>query len=186
MDIASEYEKQLIIPASKTAKQFIVCPVGLIGVGKTTVMKPLCERLSLIRISTDDIRKLLHDRGLGYESLPEIVIPLCQKYIDLGYSLGIDADCSGKTAIKVLEDLEKKRPIPVYWIHIIAPEEIILERLRSRSSWLFKDGEEAVKNYMERKPLHENLTMPFVYTFDTSRGDVQVQVEEAAQIISQQ
>ena len=60
-EVRAEYEASLKIPRNKPKKQFFVLPVGLVGAGKTTVMKPLAEKLSLLRISGDEIRKILWD-----------------------------------------------------------------------------------------------------------------------------
>lgn len=55
--------------------------------------------------------------------------------------------------------------------------------MRYKHSWLFRDGEHAVENYRQRKELHKNLPMKFFYTFDTSRPDIQEQIEEIAELI---
>jgi len=45
--IKKEYEDTLVFPVIKPDPQFVLCPIGLVGAGKTTVMMPLAERLSL-------------------------------------------------------------------------------------------------------------------------------------------
>ncbi|MDE1944098.1 MAG: hypothetical protein KGH97_01205 [Patescibacteria group bacterium] len=55
--------------ANRLPRQVFLAPVGRVGAGKTTVVKPLAERLGLVRISSDEIRKLLKERGLGYGPL---------------------------------------------------------------------------------------------------------------------
>lgn len=53
---AREYEESLVIPTTKSCPQWMLMPVGLVGAGKTTVVKPLARRLGLIRMSTDEVR----------------------------------------------------------------------------------------------------------------------------------
>ncbi len=67
------------------------------------------------------------------------------------------------------------------WIHINPPEEFILNKLRTYNhTWLFKDADEAIDNYMRRKHLHEHLPMAFLHTFDTSREGLGEEIEETA------
>ena len=69
-------------------------------------------------------------------------------------------------------------------MHVNPSEEFILNKLRTYNhTWLFKDADEAIANYYWRKLLHEHLSMPFVYTFDTSRDDLPHQIEEAIEKI---
>ena len=44
--ILEEYRKNTVVYKQKPARQFFLCPVGLVGAGKTTVLKPIAERLS--------------------------------------------------------------------------------------------------------------------------------------------
>lgn len=77
--IMDEYEAELDIPIQPKRKQFILCPVGIVGAGKTTVMKPLSERLSLVRISGDEIRKILKEHGQAYDAVVPIGSALSKK-----------------------------------------------------------------------------------------------------------
>jgi len=54
--VAGLYEKSLKFPAQKYQKQLIICPIGLVSSGKTTVVKILCKKLPLLRVSTDEIK----------------------------------------------------------------------------------------------------------------------------------
>lgn len=180
LNVATEYEKSLSVPSVKPKHQFVLCPIGLVGSGKTTVVKPLAEKLSLIRISGDEIRHIMKDTVGNYDAAFEIGAMLIKKYLAQGYSIAIDSDCAGEHTLKLISEAQAKMGINPVWIHINPPESFILNKLKNfKHTWLFKDGDEAIANYMRRKPLHENLTMPFVYTFDTSRGDIAQQIIEA-------
>lgn len=179
-EIIKEYERTLVIPQTKPVKQFVLCPIGLIGTGKTTVVKALAEKLSLLRISNDEIRHILSSKDLPFVDVNKMTISLARKYFAEGYSIAIDADCASEETQALVVRLDEAGVKPV-WIHITAPEDVVLNRLRTTDkTWLFPNAEAAIDNYNARKPLHENLTMPFVYTFKTERDDVSRQIEEAA------
>lgn len=179
------YEKTLALPEQPPRKQFIVCPAGLIGSGKTTVAKRLAEKLNLVRISGDEIRKVLKDHGLGYDGLVRIGGELTKKYLSQGYSMVLDSDAMSPRSKVVIDRAEQELGVLPIWVHINTPEEAILERLRTyKDRFPFKDADDAVANYMRRKNLHENLEgIPFIYTFDTSRTDLENQIGEAVILI---
>ena len=68
---------QKFIKSSKinkpTKTYCLICPIGLIASGKTTVMKKLARMLGLIRVSSDEIRELLIKNGYDVYKAPEIV-----------------------------------------------------------------------------------------------------------------
>lgn len=179
-EIIEEYEGALEFPSLKPTPPFVVCPVGLVGAGKTMVIKPLSKNLHLLRISTDEIRLLLKTHGHGFERTREIALLLVQKYLTQGYSLGIDADGAGSTQ-ETLKKLKNHFPhLAVYWIHIAPPESYHLAQLRQyQPKGLFRDAAHAEQEYWRRKPLHEHLTMPFIYTFDPSQSNLEEQIKEA-------
>lgn len=182
--VLKEYEHTIFVPKQKPLHQFFLCPVGLIGAGKTTVLKPLAEKLSLIRISGDEIRKLLHDRGFGYDQTWEIGSTLVKKFAHEGYSIANDTDGATPKTREALEELVRKLNAKVVYIHINPPEEFILNKLRNfKHTWLYRDGEQAIKNYYERKSLHENLHLPYTFTFDTSADNLEEQINKAVDII---
>ncbi len=86
-DVAREYEKTQVIPGQKPSPQWMLMPVGLVGAGKTTIVKALAAQFGLLRISTDDIRKMLKQKGYGYEGCREIAETIGKKYLEQGYSL---------------------------------------------------------------------------------------------------
>ncbi len=179
-----EYEKNLIVPLVKQSPQFFLCPIGLIGAGKTTVMKLLTKKFSLIKISTDDIRKILKKQEYNFKRAAEITFCLIEKYARQGYSIAIDADCVRPSKRKKIEKLAKEVGAKIIWIHINSPESYIINKLRKfKHTWLFKDSNDAIQNYFARKPLHKNLNFPFIYTFDTSHRDLKKQINKASVLI---
>src|SRR5262245_50203908 len=57
--LVEEVKDSLVLPKESPINQFFLCPIGLVGAGKTTVLTPLAKELSLVSISGDEIRKLL-------------------------------------------------------------------------------------------------------------------------------
>ncbi len=183
--ITSLYESTLEIPKNKPKNQFILCPIGLIGSGKTTVIKPLSKKLSLLRVSTDEIRILFKKEGLDWEQARDIAYGLIKKYLHRGFSVAVDADCVTERARNYIAEIQKELNLKVVWIHINPPEEFIINKLKNYkyNGLLFKDAEDAIENYFARKPLHQNLDFPFTYTFDTSKPDLGEQINEAGEKI---
>ncbi len=178
--ILSTYYPSIRVPSEKPEKLFILCPVGLPGAGKTTVIKPLAEALSLVRISTDDIRHVLKDENFGYGRIVEMTTRVIEDFLGRGYSVAIDADCGSletQERIRLRSEEFGAKPI---WINVAPPEAFIINKLRTfKHTWLFKDGDVAVANYQSQKARERNLNLPFAYTFDTSHIDLPTQIEEA-------
>ncbi len=178
------FEEKLEVPLEKYSIPFLLCPVGIVGSGKTTVIKPLSKEFHLVRISTDEIRELFIENKIKHtqDDVYKIANFFIRKYLAEGYGVSIDANCSTKKDF--LEKLGKEFNIQLIWIHINPPEEFILEKLKNfNHGRLFADAEEAIKSYMDNKKNHIYLDMPFVYTFDTSKENLSFQIEEAIQII---
>ncbi len=189
--IRKEYQKQLALPPANKVpeKQFFLCPVGLVGAGKSTVMKPLSEILSLVRISSDDIRKILKERNVGYGQLMEIVRPLAEELAMQGFGIAFDADCGNPKTKEMILKLAEKAGAKVFWLHINPPEDFILNKLRMYNhSWLFKNEEEAIENYyrQKQKRTKENIHFNFTATLDTSKPDLADQIKDIASLITKE
>jgi hypothetical protein len=177
--VEEEYISTLKLPISKPTPQWMLCPVGLVGSGKTTILRILSERLHLLQLRADDVRVLLKKYGLAYSTTQTIGAHLLEKFLDEGYSIAMDSDCVGK-AKQLIENMSQKYTIQSIWIHINPPELFILHALQHRETTkIFGSVENALANYERRKPLHEHLDMPFTYTFDPSREDFEKQIEES-------
>lgn len=175
--IADLYRKQVSIPNNKFFKPFLLYPIGLVGSGKTTVIKPMAEYFGLVRISNDEIRKLLNDQGFNLIRTKEISFGLIKEFVKKGFGVAIDADCVSK--VKTITEFSDKEKIKVFLIHINTPEDFVLESMKK----FRKNAENFIEIYHKRKPLHEKLDFDFVYTFDTSRSDLSEQIVECEKII---
>ncbi len=185
-EIISWYEQSLVFPKTKPSKQFLLCPIGLVGAGKTTVVKPLSKKLNLLRISTDEIRLLLREKGYNYLRTKEIAYTIVKNYLGKGYSIAIDADCVSPETQQHIKRLREKYRLEIIWIHINPLHTFIEQKLRTypyTSEGLFKNAQVGIENYKRRKSLHKNINFPFTYTFNTSQPDLQSQIDEAVKEI---
>jgi shikimate kinase len=180
-NIKATYLQQIVVPAHKPSKQYLLCPIGLVGAGKTTVVKPLAEKLSLVRISGDEVRKLFKESGYGYERVYEFAFEIIRQFISEGFSICIDSDCAGK-----IEQIKKEaatKNLTLVWIHINPPESFIINKLSNLTPNWLGTAEEMVANYYERKPLHKDIALEYTAVFDTSLPDIRKQIESSVSII---
>lgn len=184
-EILDEYRRSLILPKTKHNPPFILAPVGLIGTGKSAAISPLAEKLDCVRISGDEIRLLLKRRGLTYDSLHDIATTLHKQFHREGYSVAIDSDCASDQTREFIAECEKEFGVKTFWIHVIAPKEVVIARMQnSRSNhYLEQNPDTWIENYRNRKHLHEKLPMPFIYTFDSTK-ELDSQVEDAYALIA--
>ena len=186
-NIKTLFVSGLDIPKEKPSKQFLLCPVGLVGAGKSTVIAPLSKKLNLVRISHDEVRKILKERGFNYARSKEIAVAVIYDFLKKKYSVAIDANCGSMENFNKIKSFEKKYHLRTIWIHVNPPEEFIINKLKNfNHTWLFADNEEAVRGYYKYKDTYgdgTNLGIDFVYVFDTSKPDVQKQIIEAEEVI---
>lgn len=183
--VSAEYESTLNIPENKQVPQWILMPVGLIGSGKTTVVKQFAKHFGLIRISTDDVRERLKHRGYSYEGARDITQGLLKKYLNLGYSVAIDANTGSLAGIEYNKKTATSFPhVYQIFIHINPPEKFIINKLKNyKHTWLFNDGEHAVQHFHKNKNNFFLPNLPFVFEFDTSKDNLASQINEAVIII---
>ena len=103
-EIAKLHEDVISVPDVKLKRQILLCPVGLIGAGKTTVVKLLSDKLNLVRISNDEIRQILKERGYNYNRVGEISFLVIGKFLRDGYSAAIDGNSASNKAKKFIAD----------------------------------------------------------------------------------
>jgi len=179
--IKATYVQQIIVPTHKPSKQYLLCPIGLVGAGKTTVVKPLAEKLSLVRISGDEIRKLFKESGYGYEKVYDLAFELIRHFISEEYSVCIDSDCAGK-----IEQVKKEaatKNLTLVWIHVNPPESFIINKLSNLTPNWLGTAKEMVDNYYELKSLHKDIDLEYAVVFDTSLPDIQEQIVSAVSTI---
>lgn len=186
-EIKEIYRSQIRIPEVKPKPQFLLCPVGLVAAGKTTVVKPLAEKLNLVRVSNDEIGQILKQRGFNFQAVKDISYDLIKEFVEKGYSVAIDGNCGSEDSVNKIKEAQKEHNLKIIWLRVKPPEEFIINKLKNyKHTWLFKDGNEAVEAYFKYKEKYgdfENLDIHYTYTFDTSKPNLNDQIREAYEII---
>ncbi len=177
--IKNSYLEKIKLPNQKPTKPILLCPVGFVGAGKTTIVKPLSQKLNLARVSTDELRKVLKEHKRNYDSVREIAWEIISELLQKGYSVAVDANCSKPITREKISKAEKEFDIKTIWIHIDPPEEFIFNKLRNyQHTWLFRDGEQAIEVYKLAKENADLSGINFDYRFDTSKENLQEQIEQ--------
>lgn len=189
--IHSFIEENIQVPKPILKTKIILCPVGRVGSGKTTVLKAISKELGLVLISTDLIRIILRKNGYNTLRIEELSGEVVTRHLQAGHSVAIDADCVSHR--EIVEGIGKKFNAQVFWIHVNPPEEYILNKLKNLNKLKhdhprhLSGPEEGIRDYFRRKVLHKELDFPFIYVFDTSKKEtLGKQVEEAMEKIKNQ
>lgn len=186
-EVENLFKSSIEIPENVPKKQFFFCPVGLVGAGKTTITKPISERLGLVRLSTDELRKLLKENGYDYSPIKQIGLTLAQEFAQKGFSVAFDMDCGNPEVKEFVEKLAEKLQIKVIYVHIDTPKEYIFEKFRRHPpSWLASNPEDMINNYYAQKEKRdkENTSFNYLFTFDTSRPDLEKQIDDCIKKIT--
>ena len=191
--IAQEYYDSIDKPqAARQKPQFSLCLIGLVGSGKSTVLKKLCQLIPMARESGDEVRKLIHDKGLpptDSHTLADIGERVVYRLHTEGYRVAYDNDFGNPLIRKDMEEYNRASGIPIIWIRVAPPEHFIKDKLTAyEHTYLFRDADDALATYHKRKALHESdaaaiASLPYVYTFDTSAPNLDQQILEAASLI---
>ena len=184
------YLKTVPIPEHKNKKQFFLCPVGYIGAGKSTVLDLLCPYFDFVRLSGDEIRRLLREHGYGKAGSGEpqrMLDEVVEKFASEGYNIAFDSNCGSFRAKEVIEARAKRIGAKTFWIHMDPPEEFILEKLKKyKHSWLFRDADHAISRYFYHKEKTPHAEFNFLFTFDTSKSDLPKQAERCISLINKE
>ncbi len=171
--VARKFLDSLIYPKEKPSKQIFFCPVGLVGAGKTTFTKPISEKLNLVRVSSDEMRKILKESGFGYSNLKEIILPIATDLINSGWSIAFDMDCGNIETKAFIDKISLEKNIRVIWVHVKSPEEYIFDKFKKHPpTWLSDNPQKMIDNYFAQKEKREKegTKFNFDFTFDASQN----------------
>jgi len=183
------FKSFIAIPKNIPDKQFFFCPVGFVGTGKTTVAKPISDRFGLLRISSDELRKILKENNLDFSPLKEIILKIAKEFAERGYSISFDMDCGNPETKTAIEELAKKLDAKIVWVHVDTPEDYVINGFINDAqyrSWLTNDPQKMIDNYHEQKERRakENTHFDFLCTFDTSSPGLGRQINECCEKIN--
>jgi predicted kinase len=113
----------------------IVC--GLPGTGKTTFATALADATGALHLNTDRIRHDMGKRGkyskAAKERIYDHLFLRTRQFLLAGRDVVLDGTFYRKKLRKPFVRLARVLNIPVVWIEVVAPEDVVLERVsRSR------------------------------------------------------
>lgn len=191
--VTQEYLSTLDIPEDKYSPQFILCVVGDMGSGKTTVLKMIGNSIPFVRIANDDIRKLLFDKGFFPTFANEVSWKLVELLANQGYSLASDWNCLSFAVGErktLFENFVTQNKIRAVWLYVNPPSEYIINKLTAldkklgSAPWLFRNGAPSVERYLAKK-MNPSLIkdVPFIYSIDTSKEKLAEEIETVSTLI---
>jgi hypothetical protein len=142
--VASDYYR-LAWEYTKGNEGRLILMSGLSGSGKTTVARHLARRLGAIHLRSDAVRKHLAGIPLEQPGGDELYTPAMsektyKRLLELGIKLAsqgfpviLDAKYDQQAFREEAIALSQKSQLPVHIIHCTAPEEVLRDRLLSRT-----------------------------------------------------
>src|SRR5690606_38850424 len=92
-EFAELYYARLTVPKENLYKPFLICPVGKIAAGKTTMMKILATELGIPRVSSDEIRILLRIENDFISNEYKKILPIVvERLLNRKQALILDCD----------------------------------------------------------------------------------------------
>ena len=126
--IAKTYLESVERPERKLPRQMLLAPIGLVGVGKTTVAKMLIEEMpEFAYTSTHDYRLIMRDMGINFwdcgERRRQIVEVYLRVLLEEGHSVYEDFDVVEKWMRDLLDMECGKVGAETFYFHIVADAE---------------------------------------------------------------
>ncbi|GEM_PF-2827119 len=140
---------------------FIIAFVGVVGSGKTYLAKILARRLRAKRITTDDIRVALRERGESYDSAPTITRQRAETCLRRGQSVILDFDAINPDRDREFRELAQLANARLYRIEVRTSERLIIVRLRRKTYTprdLFRNAEQAIRVYFQRNKFRKKFS----------------------------
>jgi len=187
-DVQAALESLPPMPPRQLEPLFIIL-VGLPGTGKTHFSRLLEERLPVITIRTDEVRKALFKAPTYRPAESYWVYRVCHKLIEelLGQGVGVIFDATNlfERNRRQLYDIASRTGARLAVISIVAPEEEVRKRLEARQlspePWDLSDATWEV--YQSMKGSVEPIRCPH-YVVDTSQ-DLQSSVDRLVKELMQ-
>ena len=184
---ASQYYK-MALDCTKLEQGSLIIMSGVSGSGKSTIAKKIARQSNAIHIRSDAVRKHLAGVSLterGGEELytPEMTEKTYGRLLELGillasagYAVILDAKYDRQSLRQSVIAAAEKHHLPLQILHCTAPEQILRDRLNSRTG----DVSDATANLLASQLANmESFTEEekvFVKTLDTTQ-DVEAQLK---------
>ncbi len=117
-------------------KPFLVLIGGLPGTGKTTLAKKLAHRLRAQHLNSDILRDRLHKRGqydeFTKQTIYDALVWATRNYLRAGRPVVVDATFYKRALRAPFVQMAQQLGIPVAWILLTAPEEVVAARVSQK------------------------------------------------------
>jgi predicted kinase len=167
------------LPEPVAEPVFIVVS-GLPGTGKSYFSKMLAERLPLVILESDDLRKTLFSRPDYGKEESAYLFKVCHSLIELLLSKGIstilDATNLSERNREYLYSISDRLEIKMIIVRTIAPREVVQERLRVRAGLPANRSDADWAVYQKMESEEQRITRNH-YVVDTSR-DIKLAIDK--------
>jgi len=175
--LASDTERLLAylgqIPEPAAEPAFIVVS-GLPGTGKSYFSKRLAERLPLVIMESDSLRKILFPEPVYSQEESSYLFRICHGLIEFllkkGISVVLDATNISEKNREYLYHISERLAIKLILIRIVAPQKVVQERLLARAHIKSNRSDADWAVYQRMKSEEDRITRNH-YVVDTS-GDI--------------
>src|SRR3989344_2914217 len=193
-NIARKYIDSLNLQGKGTNQQFFIGLIGSYGTGKTTIAKRLTEKLPLVMVSSDEIRRLLEYNNIPHQIIENqkllffVGLKFINELIKKRINIILDADLRETQYREALQKIFNAAGYKIIILHITAPEKLVLGRIKTRRE---KERSQYLKinlerHYQERQKIHSRYPLPqnIFYTF-TNNDNLDSQINEMIQKFKQ-
>ncbi|MDP2920395.1 MAG: AAA family ATPase [Dehalococcoidia bacterium] len=162
------------------AKPFFIVVSGLPGTGKSFFCRKLTERLPVVLLESDAIRKILFPYPVytAAESsyLFRVLHLLLEKLLLQGISVVLDATNLSEGNREHLYNIADRLEVKLIIVRISAPPELVRQRLHARAGVVTEKSDADWEVYRKMEPAVEDIRRKH-YSVDTSR-DVTPAIEK--------
>ena len=178
--LIKEYLQSIKPIPNNTKKLFTLALIGLPSSGKSYVAKILSEKLNLFVENNDKIRRFLNKKGFKgvtpiQKTLQKIAETRTSFLFENKTSTILDLDII--KFVDAIKEKMRKFKGDVFFIHITCSEKEIIRRIKERKNDKTNVSKAGLKEYYQRKKIHESLCLPdLFFSIDASR-DVERQID---------
>ena len=119
------------------AQPVFIIVSGLPGTGKSYFSQKLAEKIPLVILESDDLRKVLFSRPAYSQEESSYLFRICHSLIESllkkGIPLVLDATNLAERNREYLYSISERLGIKLIIVRIVAPPEVVQERLQSRA-----------------------------------------------------
>jgi predicted kinase len=170
------------------AQPVFIIVSGLPGTGKSYFSQRLAEKIPLVILESDDLRKVLFPRPAYTQEESSYLFKVCHGLIEFllkkGISLVLDATNLSERNREYLYSISERLGIKRIIVRITAPQQVVQERLQARTHQPANRSDADWEVYRRMKSEVEKITRNH-YVVDTSR-DITTVIDRIVKEINRQ